>query len=527
MSENTPDGGRGPRISRRGFLAAAAAAGVAGTAAFLGLRHLRPQNAPLETPPATPRAAPSYAGWQDVYRERWTWDRVVRSTHFVNCWYQSHCAWNVYVKDGVVWREEQAADYPQTRPDVPDFNPRGCQKGGCFSERMYDTSRVKHPLKRVGERGSGRWQRISWEQALTEIADQMLDTMTGEGSDRIVWDLGPLFTTGAMSAAQQFLATVLDSTSLDMNTEIGDGHRGAAETFGKIVFERSADDYFFSDLILIWGGNPVYTQIPNAHFLLEARYKGAQLVCIAPDYSASAIHADQWVTVRPGTDAALALGMAHVMIEEGLYDRSFVAEQTDLPLLVREDDGNYLRRSDLEAGGSDEELYLHDPKRGIVPAPRRSLDLSGLDPSLEGRFEATLARRPHGPRPPGVHPAPREARCLFARRGVEAVWNAGASDPPARPIDRAREGGGDGHDQQLLEVLPRKPDRAEPGARLRPRRAIRQEGKRLRRVPVPHARRIREAATSGSMTPRSGSRSSRACSPASGAGRSSMAGPRR
>ena len=68
------------------------------------------------------------------------------------------------------------------------------------------------------------------------------------------------------------------------------------------------------------------------------------------DYSASAIHADQWVTVRPGTDAALALGMAHVMIEEGLYDRSFVAEQTDLPLLVREDDGNYLRRSDLEAG---------------------------------------------------------------------------------------------------------------------------------------------------------------------------------
>jgi len=390
VSEQKPEKKPGPRISRRDFLAAAAVAGAAGAAAVLGLRHLQRQAPAPAAEPTTPIAAPTYGGWQDVYRERWTWDRVVRSTHFVNCWYQAHCSWNVYVKDGVVWREEQAADYPQTRPDVPDFNPRGCQKGGCFSERMYDTSRVKYPLKRVGERGSGRWQRISWDQAVGEIADQMLDTITGEGSDRIVWDVGPLFTVGTMSAAQQFLATVLDCTTLDMNTEIGDGHRGAAETFGKIVFERSADDYFFSDLILIWGGNPIFTQIPNAHFLLESRYKGARLVCIAPDYSASAVHADQWIPVRPGTDAALALGMAHVLIEEGLYDHKFVLEQTDLPLLVREDNRCYLRRSDLEAGGSDEELTLYDAKRGIVLAPRRSLRLDDLEPTLEGRFEATL-----------------------------------------------------------------------------------------------------------------------------------------
>ena len=94
------------------------------------------------------------------------WDKVVRSSHWVNCWYQAHCAWNVYVKDGMVWREEQVADYPQIRPDVPDFNPRGCQKGACFSERMYDPARVRYPLKRAGERGSGKWKRISWEQAL-------------------------------------------------------------------------------------------------------------------------------------------------------------------------------------------------------------------------------------------------------------------------------------------------------------------------------------------------------------------------
>ena len=132
---------------------------------------------------------PDYRTWEDVYRQKWVWDKVVRSTHWVNCWYQAHCAWNVYVKDGMVWREEQAADYPQIRPDVSDFNPRGCQKGACFSERMYDPTRVKYPLKRVGERGSGKWERISWEQALDEIADSMIDTIVKEGTDRV--DLGP------------------------------------------------------------------------------------------------------------------------------------------------------------------------------------------------------------------------------------------------------------------------------------------------------------------------------------------------
>jgi DMSO reductase family type II enzyme molybdopterin subunit len=163
-----------------------------------------------------------------------------------------------------------------------------------------------------------------------------------------------------------------------------------AETFGKIVFERSADDYFFSDLILMWGANPVYTQIPNAHFLLEARYKGAQLVCISPDFSPSAMHADLWVPLKPGSDAALGLSVAHVLIEEDLIDREFIAEQTDLPLLVREDTRQFLRSSDLKRRGSEDELYLHDPERGVVPAPQRSLALEGLKPSLEGRFEVKL-----------------------------------------------------------------------------------------------------------------------------------------
>ncbi|MBW2241893.1 MAG: molybdopterin-dependent oxidoreductase [Deltaproteobacteria bacterium] len=374
-------------ISRRRFLIA----GTAGTASLaLGLRCLQPGDTEALAGSSVAPAPPPYGDWRDVYQERWRWDKVVRSSHFVNCWYQAHCAWNVYVKDGMVWREEQVADYPQTNASVPDPNPRGCQKGACFSERMYDPGRVRHPLKRVGPRGSGRWKRISWEQATDEVADAMLDTIEQDGCDRVIWELGPLYTEGTMTAGHQRLSVLMDSTNLDMNTEIGDGHRGAAETFGKISFERSADDYFYSDLILIWGSNPLYTQIPNAHYLTEARYKGARLVCIAPDYSASSIHADFFVPVKPGTDAALGLSVAQVLVEEELIDRDFLAEQTDLPMLVRDDTRRLLRTADLEGSGSDEELYFWDRERGAVAAPRRSLRLDGLEPELEGRFEVTL-----------------------------------------------------------------------------------------------------------------------------------------
>ncbi|MFI5394209.1 MAG: molybdopterin-dependent oxidoreductase [Candidatus Binatia bacterium] len=372
-------------LTRRNFLRSAGAASL-----LLSLDRLTfAQLGPAATAPSAPPELPNYRGWEDVFRNKWTWDKVVRSSHFVNCWYQAHCAWDVFVKDGVVWREEQAADYPAVRADTPDFNPRGCQKGGCYSARMYDPTRVKYPLKRVGERGSGKWERLSWDQALNEIADQMIDTITQEGTDRIVWSLGPLYTFGTFSAGQMRLNLLLDSSGLDMNTEIGDGHPGAAVTFGKIVAERSLDDYFFSDMILIWGCNPLYTQIPNAHFFTEARYKGAQIIAIAPDYNASAIHADQWITIKPGTDAAFALSLAQVIVSEGLHNEAFLREQTDMPFLVRVDTGRFLRQSDMVKDGSAEILYVYDQQtKHIVEAPRDTLTLGAMVPALDGTYEA-------------------------------------------------------------------------------------------------------------------------------------------
>jgi len=327
----------------------------------------------------------SYEDWRDLYREHWTWDRVAKGSHHGNCWYQRCCNFNVYVKEGIVWREEQAGTYPQTNADVPDFNPRGCQKGACFSERMYDASRLRYPLKRVGERGAGQWQRISWDEALREIADHCVDALVTDGPAAIVWDEG----SGGSNIGVQRTHALLDTPILDLDSEFGDHHPGAAVTCGKISFCSSADDLFYSDLILIWGGNPSYTQIPTAHFINEARYHGAQVVTITPDHSPSAIHADRWIPVKIASDAALGLSMAHVMVAEEIYDARFVAEQTDLPLLVRSDTRRFLRASDLESGGDEEGFLVYDrASQEIRAAPKESLALEGLDPALAGEYSA-------------------------------------------------------------------------------------------------------------------------------------------
>ncbi len=330
---------------------------------------------------------PKYRDFQDVYRKKWTWDSVAKGTHHVNCWYQRCCNWNVYVKDGIVWREEQSATYEQTNETVPDYNPRGCQKGGCFSQRMYDASRLRHPLKRVGNRGEAKWKRISWDQALEEIADKTLDVMTEDGPGSVIWDEG----SGGSNIGVQRTSILLGTPVLDVDSEFGDHHPGAAVTCGKISFSSSADDLFYSDLILIWGGNPTYTQIPNAHFINEARYKGAKVVTITPDYNASAVHSDYWLSVNIASDAAFGLAMAHVMVEEDLYDREFVKEQTDFPFLVRRDNGQFLRESDLESGGDDDVFYRYDKnKNELVAASKKTLALEDIDPALDGVYEIGL-----------------------------------------------------------------------------------------------------------------------------------------
>ncbi len=340
---------------------------------------------------------PAYTSAEDLYRAKWTWDRVAKGTcNQADC--IAACTLNLFVKDGIVWREEQNAIYEASGDHLPDFNPRGCQKGMVYSDLMYDATRIKYPLRRVGERGSGKWERVSWDEALTTISDKILDVATTDGPEAIVYDMGTTnIDFGPGTPAQFRLMQLVGTTSLDEWASVGDLPMGAIQTWGLFNTDGTSDDYCNSDYIVIWLGNPAYTRIPDVHFMLESRYRGAQVVVIAPDYNPSTMHADLWVNLRVATDAALALGVAKVMIDENIYRPDYVKEQTDLPFLVREDDARFLRESDLKEGGSESTFYFWDlrtGKLGEAPGsqahPVASLKLEGADPALNGRFEVTL-----------------------------------------------------------------------------------------------------------------------------------------
>lgn len=332
----------------------------------------------------------TYGGWEDLYREKWTWDKVAWGTHCVDC-YPGNCPFRVFVKNGIVWREEQSGTFETIEEGVPDFNPMGCQKGAAWSQQLYSPDRLMYPLKRVGERGSGKWQRLSWDQALEEIADRMIDAIEEEGPETIVHEGTPEMQT--VIPTHRFIG-VLGGTLLDLQGSINDFSTGLHISFGKFNPVSSADDWFNSELILIWHMNPIFTRIPFYHFIAEARYNGAEVINIAPDVNQSHTHADYNVPVKGATDAALALAMVQVILEEGIADYEFIREQTDLPLLVRKDTGTYLRQTELDDDSDDirdDQMYHWDPAEGgIVKADRGHLLLEGREVALEGTYEVML-----------------------------------------------------------------------------------------------------------------------------------------
>ena len=174
------------------------------------------------------------------------------------------------------------------------------------------------------------------DEALGETADAIIDASVASGTGAVVYDHGTTnIDFGPDTVGEMRLFRALNATMIDSWAGVGDMPYGALQTWGMYNCEGTSDDWFKSDYIIVWCGNPAYTRIPEVHFMHEARYRGAQLVVIAPDYSASAMHADVWLNPRVGTDAALGLAMAQVILSEELHDVEYVREQTDLPILVR------------------------------------------------------------------------------------------------------------------------------------------------------------------------------------------------
>jgi DMSO reductase family type II enzyme molybdopterin subunit len=420
------------RLTRRQVLLA----GVAGSA-VLSLRALVPSGAraasvgTAEVAAAEAARTPAFQSYLDVYRQAWRWDRVVRGTHLrANCF--SACAFDLYVRDGVVWREEQADVYERDVPGLPDFAPRGCQKGVCYSDLMLAPDRVTHPLERVGPRGSGRWRRVSWEHAITRLADAILDAWGDGGPETVVYDNGTSnVDSGPSTVGEMRLFGMLGATMLDGFGGTGDLAMGAFQTWGTSFVDGSADDWMRADTLIFWHCNTASTRIPDAHFVTEARYKGREVVVVAPDYSPTSRLATLWVSPHQGSDAALALGLARGIPERGAVDEDAVREQTDLGLLVREDDGRFLRRADLATDGEPDVFYVWDQARGAaVEAPGSmglsgdSLELGAIRPALEGRYEVQTLNGVVRVRP--VMEQLRERLATYTEEHVQEVTGVGA-----------------------------------------------------------------------------------------------------
>ncbi len=349
----------------------------------------------VEVRDGDPSVAETNGNASNVKEEYWKWDAWTWGTHRVNC-YPGSCPFRVYSKDGKVVREELSCTYPEfDDPDheVPDYNPRGCQKGVQHSKSMYGADRVMYPMKHTGaERGSGQWERISWEQAYDEIGEKLADVIQKHGPETIIDDHatnGMGVMRGAAEATAPALPGVVGGTSFDLNFMIGDFNPGQYLTFGVFQAVSGIENWFLADTLIMLS-NPVYGNIPDIHYMLEARYRGATTVVICPDKNPTAMMGDYWIPIEWAADMAMWLGVCKNLIDRGWVDEEFMKEQTDLPIAVRADTKRYLRESDVKEGGSDEHFYAIDSATGQVgELPTGTLE-QAFEYDLEGTSKVTL-----------------------------------------------------------------------------------------------------------------------------------------
>jgi len=327
-------------------------------------------------------------------RQYFEWDSCKWGTHRVNC-YPGSCPFRVYAKDGKVIREEISCTYPEfddPESKVPDYNPRGCQKGYQHSRAMYGPDRVLHPMKRAGERGSGKWEKISWDQAFEEIGDKIADVIQKYGPKALIDDHaanGIGVFRGAAEGSTTGMTSLLGGVSFDLDFVTGDFKVGQWLTFGEMHHAPGIENWFLPDTIILMS-NPVYANIPDMHYLLEARYRGAKIIAVAPDKNPTCQFADIWVNIDWSADPALWLGVAKILIDKGWIDTHFVQEQTDAPVLVRSDDHRFLREADLREGGDPEQFYAVDTKTGKpVQMPKGTLEMAA-DYALDTRTSVRL-----------------------------------------------------------------------------------------------------------------------------------------
>ncbi|MUL66252.1 nitrate reductase subunit alpha [Mycobacterium sp. CBMA 234] len=381
----------------------------------------------------------------DFYRDRWAHDKVVRSTHGVNC--TGSCSWKIYVKDGVITWESQQTDYPSIGADKPEYEPRGCPRGASFSWYTYSPARVRYPYVRgvlldyyreakerlqdpvlawadvvedpvkarayKSARGRGGFVRAEWWEAAEIAAAAHVYTVKTYGPDRVAgFSPIPAMSMVSHAVGARFIS-LMGGSMLSFYDWYADLPVASPQVFGDQTDVPESADWFDAGYLIMWGSNVPVTRTPDAHYMTEARYRGQKVVVVSPDYADNTKFADEWLPANPGTDAALAMSMGHVILKEFFVEKKtpyftdYVKKYTDLPFLVtlierdgRVLPGKFLTAADLGGDYADTEAAESKPvlldADGIPVVPngslghrftasgegRWNLDLQGVDPLL-------------------------------------------------------------------------------------------------------------------------------------------------
>jgi len=317
-------------------------------------------------------ANPKARLWEEFYRNCWQHDRVVRSTHGVNC--TGGCSWMVYVKDGIVTWELQATDYPSLEAGLPPYEPRGCQRGISFSWYLYSPLRVKYPYVRgvlvdlwrearrqhadpvdawaaivedgarrqsyQQARGKGGFRRATWDEVLEIVAASTVYTIKKHGPDRVVgFSPIPAMSQLSYAAGARFLQ-LLGGVVLSFYDWYSDLPPASPEVWGEQTDVAESADWYNAKYIASVGSNMSTTRTPDVHFAAEARHAGTKLVVFSPDFSQVAKYADWWVPLHAGQDGAFWMAANHVILKEFHHEQpqpyflDYVKRYTDAPFLV-------------------------------------------------------------------------------------------------------------------------------------------------------------------------------------------------
>ncbi|OGQ07061.1 MAG: nitrate reductase subunit alpha [Deltaproteobacteria bacterium RIFCSPLOWO2_12_FULL_40_28] len=316
--------------------------------------------------------SPETRQWEEFYRNRFQHDRIVRSTHGVNC--TGGCSWQIHVKDGIVVWETQQLDYPLLEDKLPPYEPRGCQRGISYSWYLYSPLRIKYPLirgalidayraekEKTGDplkawealqkdvakrktyqnaRGKGGFRRVSWDEVLELMAAANIYTAKKYGPDRVIgFSPIPAMSMLSYAAGGRFLQ-LFGGVNLSFYDWYCDLPTAFPEIWGEQTDVCESADWYNSKMIADMGACLNMTRTPDCHFFAESRHNGTKAVVFSPDFSQVCKYADQWVPLHAGSDGAFWMAVSHVILKEFHHEKQtpyflkYAKQYTDSPYLV-------------------------------------------------------------------------------------------------------------------------------------------------------------------------------------------------